>query len=65
MKNKEFKIGELYRSDVNGAIFEVVDIQMGIDNKEYVHFKVQGKKETSHVQMRTAQELLITKFKGV
>lgn len=63
MKNKEFKIGELYRSDVNGAIFEVIDIQTSIDGKDYVHFRVQGSQKTNHVQMRTAQELLITKIK--
>ena len=65
MRNKEFKIGELYRSDVNGAVFEVIDIQKSIDGKEYIHFKIQGNPKTSYTQLRTAQELLITKIKEV
>ena len=65
MRNKEFKIGELYRSDVNGEIFEIIDIQKALDDKEYVHFKMHGSGKTSYRQLRTAQELLLTRIKEV
>lgn len=65
IKNEEFKVGELYRCDNNGAIVEVVKVGTDIDGKLRVSFEV---KETGFIHtsdLRTSQELLLTKIKEV
>lgn len=61
IKNEKFEIGEKYKSDVNGMVFEVIDKATDINGKEYIRFKLEGTDKTYKSQLATAKRLLITK----
>ena len=61
MKNYYFEVGEKYKCDVSDDIIEVANMYRE-NGKVYVVFENVKTEQTSRVELRTAQELLITKI---
>ena len=62
MVNKVFEVGQHYKSDVNGKIFEVEYIKTNLDGKKLVGFKHEKTGEVYDVNLRIAQMMLLTKI---
>lgn len=63
IKNKDFKVGQVFRGDINQEIFEVVDIKI-LNNTKYIYFKSRNNGYISERNIQTAQRLLITEVEN-
>lgn len=62
IRNKNFNIGEKYKGDTNGMIFEVIDKAENEFGEEYIRFQLEGTDKTYKSSLELAKRLLLTKI---